>query len=344
MSKYLVIGPSWVGDMVMAQSLFIDLRRREPEAVIDVLAPGWSLPIIARMPEVRKGIAAPWASGELSLKAQWRLARTLRNDGKGDGQGYDKAIILPRSFKSALIPFLARIPERVGFSGEGRSILLTDARRRRPTREGDRIIDRTVWRYLGLGASRAEYERYRFDVPSPSLRVDQDSARAVLEKLGLSADTKAVAICPGAEYGPSKQWPLENHRALAGLLVERGYQVWVMGGPKDAEAGARIADGQDGVFNLCGCTRLEDTVDLFSLCHRVVSHDSGLMHVAAASGAPVVAIYGSTSPDFTPPLTDQAQVLQNPVECSPCFERTCRYGHYQCLTGIPVQRVLEACL
>lgn len=336
MTRYLVIGPSWVGDMVMAQSLFIDLRQREPEAVIDVLAPGWSLPIIARMPQIRKGIAAPWVSGKLSLKAQWRLARTLRD--------YDKAIILPRSFKSALIPFFAGISERVGFSGEGRSFLLTDARKRHPTRDGNRITDRTVWRYLGLGASRAEYERYRFDVPSPSLQVDADNAQKVIDSLGLSPEQPAVAICPGAEFGPAKQWPLESHRTLAGQLVERGYQVWVMGGPKDGEAGARIADGQTGVFNLCGQTRLEDTVDLFSRCHRVVSHDSGLMHVAAASGAPVVAIYGSTSPDFTPPLTDQAQILQNPIECSPCFDRTCRFGHYQCLTGISVQRVLEACL
>lgn len=333
--KYLVIGPSWVGDMVMAQALFMDLHRQDPEAVVDVLAPGWSLPIIGRMPEVNEGIAAPWSSGKLSLKAQWRLARTLK--------GYDKAIILPRSFKSALIPFMAGIPERVGFSGEGRSFLLTDSRRRHPTREGQQITDRTVWRYLGLGATREAYARYEFDVPQPALRVDAANAAAVIETLGLDPDKPAIGICPGAEYGPSKQWPLDNHRELAGRLAEQGFQVWVMGGPKDGESGAHIADGQGGVFNLCGQTRLEDTVDLFSRCRKVVSHDSGLMHVAAASGAEVVAIYGSTSPEFTPPLTAKARILQNPVECSPCFDRTCRFGHYLCLTGIPIQRVLEAC-
>lgn len=334
--KYLVIGPSWVGDMVMAQSLFMDLHHQDSEAVIDVLAPGWSLPIIARMPQVRDGIAAPWKRGEFSLQAQWRLSRSLRD--------YDKAIILPRSFKSALTPFMAGIPERVGFSGEGRSILLTDARPRRPTRDGQRIIDRTVWRYLGLGASREAYKRYVFDVPEPALQVDPANAAAVIDKLALDPVKPAIGICPGAEYGPSKQWPLANHRLLAGQLAERGYQVWVMGGPKDDETGAHIAEGQEGVFNLCGQTRLEDTVDLFSRCHKVVSHDSGLMHVAAASGAEVIAIYGSTSPEFTPPLTEKARILQNPVECSPCFDRTCRFGHYLCLTGIPVQRVLEACL
>ncbi len=333
--KYLVVGPSWVGDMVMAQALFMSLKQQDPQAKIDVLAPGWSLPIIARMPEVNTGIAAPWKSGELALKAQWRLARTLK--------GYDKAIVLPRSFKSSLIPFFAGIPERVGFSGEGRSILLTDARRRRPTRDGSIITDKTVWRYMGLGASKADYENYQFDVPQPSLTIDKANLNDVMGELGLNPERPAIAICPGAEFGPAKQWPLENHRALAEKLVQQGFQVWVMGGPKDVEPGEQIANGQEGVFNLCGKTRLEDTVDLFSHCRKVVSHDSGLMHVAAASGADVVAIYGSTSPDFTPPLTDKATIVRHPVECSPCFERTCRFGHYNCLTGISVQRVLEAC-
>lgn len=336
--KILVVGPSWVGDMVMAQALFMDLARRHPGAQIDVLAPGWSLPIIARMPQVRRGIAAPWGHGKLNLKGQWQLARELKKE------GYDKALVLPRSFKSALIPFLAGIRERVGFSGEGRSFMLTDARKRRPTRNGNTIIDKTVWRYLGMGVSKADYQRYQFEVPTPALRIDQDNIQAVMAKLGLPADQAAVALCPGAEYGPSKQWPLANHRALAGQLAEKGFQVWVMGGPKDGEAGQVISEGQQGVYNLCGQTRLEDTVDLFAHCHSVISHDSGLMHVAAASGAKVVAIYGSTSPDFTPPLTDKATILQHPVECSPCFERTCRFGHYQCLTGISVARVLEAAL
>jgi heptosyltransferase-2 len=206
------------------------------------------------------------------------------------------------------------------------------------------ITDKTVWRYLGLGVSRAEYDRYEFDVPSPSLALDEKNADNVMADLGLDPGKPAVAICPGAEYGPAKQWPLEYHRELAAKLVERGCQVWVIGGPKDDEAGETIAGGQTGVFNLCGKTRLEDTVELFSRCHSVVSHDSGLMHVAAAAGARVVAIYGSSSPDFTPPLTDKATILRYPIECSPCFDRTCRFGHYKCLTQISVDEVLQACL
>lgn len=333
--KYLIIGPSWVGDMVMAQALLKSIKQQDPQARIDILAPGWSLPIIARMPEVARGIAAPWKSGELALKAQWRLARSL--------ESYDKALVLPRSLKSALIPFFARIPERVGFSGEGRSLLLTDARRRHPTRIGSEITDKTVWRFLGLGASKKDYERYQFDVPVPELTIDPENAARVLKALGLVSDRPAIAICPGAEFGPSKQWPLESHRALAGKLVQRGFQVWVIGGPKDEEAGDRIAGGQEGVFNICGKTRLEDTVDIFSVCAKVVTHDSGLMHVAAAAGAEIVAIYGSTSPDFTPPLTSSAVIMRYPIDCSPCFERTCRFGHYHCLTRISVDEVLSAC-
>lgn len=334
--KQLIVGPSWIGDMVMAQALFIALKQRDPRTTIDVLAPGWSLPIIARMPEVRRGIAAPWKSGKLNLTAQWRMARTLT--------GYDRAIILPRSFKSALAPFFARIPERIGFSGEGRSLLLTEARRRRPTRSGAQVIDRTVWRYIGLGATAEEYERYQFDVPRPALRIDTANRDALVHSLELEAERPAVALCPGAEYGPAKQWPLGKHRALAQRLVENGFQVWIMGGPKDREAGDYVTADLRGTHNLCGRTRLADAVDLFSLCRTVVSHDSGLMHVAAASGVPVVAIYGSTSPDFTPPLTDRATLVRNPIDCSPCFKRTCRFRHYRCLTEIDVGTVLEACL
>ncbi|WP_417361863.1 lipopolysaccharide heptosyltransferase II [Gallaecimonas pentaromativorans] len=333
--KLLVVGPSWVGDMVMAQALFIDIQKRHPDAVIDVLAPGWSLPIIARMPQVRRGIAAPWGHGKLNFKGQWQLARTLKQE------GYDKALVLPRSFKSALIPFMAGIPERVGFSGEGRSFMLSDARKRRPTRSGNVVTDKTVWRYMAMGVSKADYQRYQFEVPSPALTINKDNLKAVMAKLALPLDKPAIALCPGAEYGPSKQWPLESHRALAARLVAKGYQVWVMGGPKDMDAGQVISDGQAFVFNLCGKTRLEDTVDLFAHCQQVVSHDSGLMHVAAAAGAPVVAIYGSTSPDFTPPLTGKATIVRHPIECSPCFERTCRFGHYRCLTEIGVEQVLE---
>lgn len=334
---YLIVGPSWVGDMVMAQSLFKAIKQREPEAIIDVLAPKWSLPILDRMPEVRAGIAMPFGHGEWAFSKRRQLGRSLQ------GQ-YDKAIILPRSLKSALIPFFARIPERVGFSGELRSPLLTDARKRRPTRSGKQITDKTVWRYLGLGASKEEYDRYQFTVLNPQLTIDQDNQQQLQLQLGLHPDKPAVCLCPGAEYGPSKQWPLARHQQLTQQLIEQGYQVWILGGPKDHPAGEDIAQGVSGpVFNLCGRTKLVDVVDLAAQSQAVVSHDSGLMHVAAASGAQVVAIYGSTSPDFTPPLTPNATILQpHDLDCQPCFERTCQFGHYNCLKQTTVENVLQA--
>lgn len=337
--QMLVVGPAWVGDMVMAQSLFIALRRREPELAIDVLAPSWSLPIISRMPEVRRGIEGRFPHGQLALGERWRVGRRLRKD------RYDEAIVLPRSFKSALVPFFARVPKRVGFGGEGRSWLLTDARTRRPTRVGNQVADRTVWRYLGLAATPEEYGEYRFeDVPTPRLTIDPRNTARLIAKLGLSPERPAVGICPGAAYGPAKQWPLTKHRELARRLASRGHQVWVMGGPGDAEAGATIASvAEDRVHNLCGTTGLADVVDLSARTECVVTHDSGLMHVAAAAGTKVIAIYGGSSPEFTPPLTDRAVIFQpQGLECAPCFDRTCRFGHYACMEQTTVEGVLAA--
>ncbi len=335
--NYLIVGPSWVGDMVMAQSLFMLLKQRQPEANIDVLAPGWSLPILARMPEVRQGIELPFAHGELAFAARRQLGRSLKS------AGYSKAIVLPRSFKSALVPFFAGIPQRIGFSGELRSMLLTDARKRRKTRDGQTITDKTVWRYLGLGVDREEYRRYQFEVPTPRLNLAAD-LDAVLQRLDLNTERPAVCICPGAEYGPAKQWPLEAHRQVAEALAEQGYQVWILGGPKDAEAAATIAAGVSPfIYNLCGKTKLTDVIDLSALAQVVISHDSGLMHVAAAAGAKVIAIYGSSSPDFTPPLTELATIFApSGLACAPCFERTCRFGHYQCMQQTGVEQVLAA--
>lgn len=335
--RYLIVGPSWVGDMVMAQSLFKAIKTREPDAEIDVLAPAWSLPILKRMPEVRQGLIANFRHGEWAFQARRRLGRTLRKQ-------YDKAIILPRSFKSVLVPYFAGIPQRVGFSGELRSLLLTDARRRRPTRQGRTITDKTVWRYLGLGASKQDYQHYQFDVPQPRLTVDQENQHQLFATYGLAAERPLICICPGAEYGPSKQWPLEYHRELTTKLLQSGHQVVILGGPKDQPAGDTICREQQGpAFNLCGQTQLIDVVDLAAAATAVISHDSGLMHVAAASGARVIAIYGSTSPDFTPPLTDNAEILvPHDLDCQPCFERTCRFGHYQCLRQTSVTQVMAA--
>jgi heptosyltransferase-2 len=323
----LIVGPSWVGDMVMAQALFILLKQRRPEDAIDVLAPAWSLPIVARMPQVRRGIAAETGHGELGLGKRRRIGYSLREE------GYERAIVLPRSLKSALIPWFARIPTRTGFRGESRYGLINDMR---PFDKS--VLDQTVKRFVALGLAADEALP---PAPFPSLDIDRQKQEQVMESLGIRTERPVIAMMPGAEYGPAKCWPLDYFAELSALLGNEGYDVWVLGSDKDAPAGARIASAS-AAHNLCGRTSLEDVIDLLGYAEQAVSNDSGLMHVAAAVGTHVHGIYGSSSPEFTPPLTADRDIHWLHLDCSPCFERTCPLGHLRCLKELTVERLRKA--
>ena len=326
----LIVGPSWVGDMVMAQSLFRVLAQREPERAFDVLAPDWSLPIVARMPEIRNGIAAETAHGEIGLRKRRRIASALRDT------GYERAIVLPRSFKSALIPWLARIPERTGYRGESRYLLVNDVR------PFDRnVLDQTVKRFVALGLDFGE--SLPDELPNPSLRVSSDNQVRVMQALGITAERPIVAMMPGAEYGPAKCWPHAYFGELAKMLDDSGYAVWVLGSAKDAAAGEAIA-AASRALNLCGKTSLADVIDLLAVCEQAVSNDSGLMHIAAAVGIHVHGIYGSSSPKFTPPLTKSRDIHAKGLECSPCFERECPLGHLKCLRDLLPDHIFDKIL
>ena len=327
--RILVVGPSWVGDMVMAQSLFKTLKARRPGCSVAVLAPGWSQPILARMGEVDEAIGLDVKHGEFGWRSRQMLARSLRGR-------FDHAIVLPRSWKSALVPFLARVPQRTGFTGEQRVLLINERRRLDKT-----VLDQTVKRFVSLGLPEAETARGDFAIPQPRLEVDADNLARLKAEHGLG-ERPAIAMMPGAEFGPSKQWPLEHFRHLAEQLIEEGFEVRVMGGPKDAESGEAIAGGLRHAFNLCGRTQLADAVDLLADSRQVVTNDSGLMHVAAAVGTRIHAVYGSTSPSYTPPLTDKACIHTLALTCSPCFERTCPLGHTNCLKQLAPERLLRA--
>jgi heptosyltransferase-2 len=325
----LIVGPAWVGDMVMAQSLFIRLRECHPDSAIDVLAPGWSLPIIERMPEVRAGIELPFAHGEFNFAGRRALGHGLRE------RGYGQAIVLPNSWKSALVPFFAGIPRRTGYRRELRYGLLNDLRRLDKA-----LLKTTPQRFVAL----AEDEPVRTvpTVPQPRFRVDAERARALRERLGLGRDP-AVALMPGAEYGPAKQWPAAHYARLAADLGRRGLRTWIIGSKKEQALGDGIARASKGAaINLCGKTSLVDVVDLAADARAVVCNDSGPMHIAAAAGARVVAIYGSSTPDHTPPMTDTAAIHYRRLPCSPCFERNCPLGHTECLTGIHPDAVLAS--
>lgn len=315
--------------MVMAQSLYLTLKQQFPHVLIDVVAPPWSLPLLARMPQVDRGIELAVGHKQLGLSARWQLGKQLR-----DGHYY-RAIVLPRSFKAALIPWFARVPMRVGYRGEMRFGLLTEIRALDPSQ-----LHQTVQRFVALGCDASAEQPP--PIPSPQLRVDPENQQRLLTQLNLKLTKSVVALMPGAEYGPAKQWPLAHFRELAQRCTAANYQVWILGSAKESAAGEFIAQGVADVHNLCGKTNLVDAVDLLAMSRYAVTNDSGLMHIACATGVTVVALYGSSTPHYTPPLSASAKVIYHALPCSPCFARTCRFGHTNCLTQIQVDEVMEA--
>jgi len=339
--RILVVGPSWVGDMVMAQSLFIALKNTHPACRIDVLAPSWTLSLLERMPEVAKAIAMPLPRGKFGLMERIKLGLSLRSE------CYDQAILLPNSWKSAIPPFFANIPIRTGYIGECRWGLLNDARKL-----DKKLLTMTVQRFvaLGLPADAAMPPV----CPQPALTISKARQQAVIDKFKLTlspaapapdrlgASIKILALCPGAEYGPAKRWPSEYYAEVARHKIDQGWQVWLFGSEKDKADAAQINKACSGFCtDFTGRTSLAEAVDLMSLANTVVSNDSGLMHVAAALDKKVIAIYGSSDPGFTPPLNDKAQIISLNLDCAPCFKRDCPLGHSHCLTGITPDRVLE---
>lgn len=325
--KILVVAPAWVGDMVMAHCL-VSLLVRESDTRVDMVAPPATAPLAERMPGVTRCWTLEVGHGELNLTARRSLARALA------GENYDQAIVLPNSFKSALLPWFARIPRRTGWRGESRLLVLNDRRRLDKSRY-PLMIERFMALALPEGASLPE--------PYPLPRLDADPAAALVlcERFEL-VKSGITALCPGAEFGPAKRWPPGHFATLARHEVAQGREVWLLGSPGDTATCEEIAtQAGAGVKNLAGRTRLLEAIDLLSLADRVVCNDSGLMHVASALGREVVALFGSTSPDFTPPLGGNARVLRHPVDCSPCFQRQCPLGHLKCLTDLTPNQVIE---
>ncbi len=294
--RWLIVGPSWVGDMVMAQSLFKKLKADQPDCTIDVVAPGWSEPILARMPEVQYPVVLDVRHGEWGWKKRLQLGKKLRGR-------YTHAIVLPRSLKASLLPFFAEVPERIGYRGEMRYGLINDMRMLDKQR-----LPLAVERFVALGGP------VTLDKPqihNPELTVDEDNQQRFIREHSLDLSRPVVALLPGAEFGPAKQWPVAYWAETADALADQGFQLWCLGSPKDQQAAEEIQQlASCRIHNFCGQTRLEDAVDLLALAEHAISNDSGLMHVAAAVGCHVVAIYRTTTPEYTPPLTDNCDILR----------------------------------
>ncbi|MEM6405215.1 MAG: lipopolysaccharide heptosyltransferase II [Pseudomonadota bacterium] len=325
----LVVGPAWVGDMVMAHSLFQALRQRQPQVQIDVLAPAWSLPLLTHMPEVRKGICSPFGHGQLGLRVRWALGKSLRGR-------YEQAAVLQNAWKSALVPWAARIPQRTGWLGEARWGLLNDVRHLNTQR-----LPQMVQRFVALAQSAGIAEAPV--VSPPRLRVTEDAVQSALQQRQLTASVPILALCPGAAYGPAKRWPAVSYAALAQRWQRQGGVVWLFGSVQDQTVCTEIQQQCSAACtDLSGRLSLSETVALLSVATVVVSNDSGLMHVAAALNRPVVALYGSTSPAFAPPLTQCRRTFYLDLDCSPCRKRECPLGHLACLQQITVAQVWDA--
>ena len=315
--RILIVAPSWVGDAILSEPLIALLREPLEPSIVDVLAPSWCAPVYARMRGVRTIIESPFGHRELKLGARRALARSLRE------HAYTRAFVLPNSFKSALIPWLARIPRRIGYVGEARQLLLTDARRL-----DQRACPRLVDRFVALAAMRGEFVPV---APSPVLVPNATNAAAAIRALGLATRRPVAVLCPGAEFGPAKRWPAEHFVTLARRFLDSGYAVWLIGSPNDREAADPIAAAVPDIRNACGRTDLGTAIDLLAHASVVISNDSGLMHAAAAVGRPLVALFGSSSPDYTPPLSPLASVARIEIVCSPCYQRECPLGHFKCM-------------
>lgn len=336
--KILVVGPSWVGDMVMSQSLYMALKHQYPDAQLDVLAPDWCRPLLERMPQVDNALRMPLGHGDLKIGLRRKLGLDLAK------QGYDWAITQPNSFKSALIPFFAKIARRTGWKGESRYWVLNDRR------ENKLDFPLMVERYVSL-AYPAEQMTGAAALPvysHPKLVANTDNQQQQLRQLNLATKRPVLAMCPGAEFGPAKRWPEEHYAEVARHWIEHYQgQVWIFGSNKDNGVAEAIKDTlsdaqQTHCRNLAGRTQLADAIDLMGLADLAISNDSGLMHIAAALQLPLIAVYGSSSPEYTPPLSDITATLHTDISCRPCFKRTCRYKHNKCLTELPPTHAISA--
>lgn len=331
--KILVIGPSWIGDMIMSQSLYMLLKQNDPAVTIDVLAPAWTWALLNSMPEVHEPLLMPFAHGQFKPFQRYLLGKMLQS------RHYHQAIVLPNSWKSALIPWFAKIPKRTGWRGEMRYGLLNDLR----------ILDSKryplmVEQYLALGLPANEPLPQH--EPQPHLRLWPQTLEKILTKHALSPmplkNQKTLILCPGSQYGPAKNWPDHYFAEVAEAKIAEGWQVWLLGASNAVSSGEIIqTKTQHRCMNFIGKTTLEDVIGLLSLAHVVVSNDSGLMHIAAALNIPLIALYGSSSPSFTPPLSQKATILNQHLPCSPCFKRICPKGHYRCLLDLKPELVLR---
>ena len=351
MPGILIIAPNWIGDAVMTQPLLASIKAQYPNSSIDVLASTWVAPIYRACSEVNEVIEAKFEHKQL----QWALRKELAK--QIESKQYQACFVLPNSFKSALIPWLANIPLRIGYRGEMRFGLINIAL------DNPSKINRSpmVEHYLSLStllndeaavASVAAVAAVPLNQTiTPHLNISEKARQSVEAKLQSAKinlaelNSTIYVLCPGAEYGPSKRWPIEYFATLAQELIKTNANnhIILIGGEGDQNLANEIgsqAKQNPHIHNWCGSTSLDEAIALIGMSKAVISNDSGLMHIAAALKVPQVAIFGSSDPTHTPPLSDKAKVIWLGLACSPCHKRECPLGHLKCLKDILPQQVL----
>jgi heptosyltransferase-2 len=336
MHRILIIAPNWIGDAVMSQPLLAAIKASYPNAAIDVLATPWVAPVYRACSEVTELIEADLRHGQL----QWGLRRALAAQIKK--RNYASCYVLPNSLKSALIPWLANIPVRIGYQGELRRFLLTETKANAPKTQRIPMVEH----YANLCAPSNNLDAA---IRPPKLNPSASALEAAntrLQAAGIQTGA-LVVLCPGAEYGPSKRWPASHFAELAKsiLRAKPTAGIVLMGSPSDSAIGDAIisaATPNSHIFNWCGSTSLDEAIAIIGMCSKMVSNDSGLMHIGAALEVPQVAIFGSSDPNHTPPNSSKAKIISLHLPCSPCHQRECPLGHFNCLNQISAEQVFTA--
>jgi heptosyltransferase-2 len=336
--RILIISPNWVGDAVIAQPLLRLLKQKDPQCVIDVLAPSWVAPVWRAVSEVDTVLETPFKHGALQLRERWKFAQQLRK------RGYAAAYVLPNTLKFALIPWLAGIPRRIGYKGEMRYGLINVMHHKSPHAPRPMVSF-----YAALANAPALTAPAPADLPRPTLVVTQAQSDSASARLGLQPGSRLIAFAPGAEFGPAKRWPA-NHFAELAKIIRKNYpdvQIVMLGSPKDREVCDEIAAAQPWLLNFAGVTTLDEAIAMLAKADVVVSNDSGLMNIASALNRPIVGLYGPTDWKHTPPFSDVAKIVSLNLDCSPCQQRECPLGHHHCMRNLtadiawkPLQAIL----
>ncbi len=323
----LLVPYVWIGDFVRCHSVVRLLNARFPDRPVDVLTSAMVAPLLDYMPGVRKGIVFDLPRKRIAWSLHRALAGRLRAEAYGD------ALIMPRTWKSALAPALAGIPVRTGFIGEMRFGLINDVR------PGEKALPRMVDRCAALALPKGA--ALPAEWPHPQLVVPREEVSRWRERTGLAEARRVAVVAPGA-VGPSKRWPA--YAELAGQLAEQGFSVWVIGGPQEKALAAEISAAAPSRCRDLTGPDLRNAILALAAADVAISNDSGLLHVAAAIGTPSIGIFGPTSPWHWAPLNPLAAVIEPKTEvpCRPCHKPTCRFGHHRCMRDIPAPQVMAA--